>query len=80
VGTLSHYEVSLTRDAAKLEAVTYPHLSASGCQSAQPRLFGLDSLGKAGCLTALRLEGYAAFARRRPDALRQALIPYPDAL
>jgi hypothetical protein len=29
---------------------------------------------------ALRLAGYAARARRRPEALQQALFPYLDAL
>ncbi len=78
--TLSHYDVSLSRDAAKLEAVTNPRLFASRYRNAQPRLFGLDSLGEGGWLKALRLEEYAAYARRRPDALQQALFPYLDAL
>jgi transposase InsO family protein len=78
--TLSRYDVSLSRGAAKLESVTNPHLFATGYRSPQPRLFGLDSLGEGGWLKALRLKGYAAYARRRPDALQQALFPYLDAL
>jgi len=67
---LSRYDVSLSRDAARLEAVTNPRLFATGYWSPQRRLFGLgDALGEAGWLKALRLEGYAARARRRPAAL-----------
>jgi hypothetical protein len=47
----------------------------------QLRLFGLEeALGKGGWQKALRLRGYAARARRRPDALQQALFPYLEAL
>jgi hypothetical protein len=47
---------------------------------AQPRLFGLDALGEAGWLKALRLEGYAPRRPRGPLALQQALFPYAEAL
>ena len=77
--TLSRYDVSLSRDAAKLEEVTNPRLFATPCGTRQPRLFALDALGEGGWLKALRLEGYAA-RNRRPEALQQALFPYLDAL
>ena len=43
-------------------------------------LFGLDALGGAGWLKALRLEGYAPRRPRGPLALQQALFPYAEAL
>ena len=46
----------------------------------QRRLFALDSLGEGGWLKALRLEGYAPRAPRRPQAVQQALFPYAEAL
>lgn len=39
-----------------------------------------DLLGDAGWVKALKLEGYAVRSRRRPEALQQALSPYPAAL
>jgi hypothetical protein len=42
----------------------------------QPRLFTLDALGETGWLKALRLEGYAPRAPRRPRALQEALFAY----
>ena len=78
--TLSRYDVSLSRE-AKLEAVTNPRLFATGHRSPQLRLFGLeDALGEGGWLKALKLAGYAARSRRPPEALQQALFPYPEAL
>ena len=44
------------------------------------RLFALDSLGDGGWLKALRLEGYAPRAPRRPLSLQQTLFPYHEAL
>jgi hypothetical protein len=78
--TLSRYDVSLSQDAAKLEAVTNPRLFATPYRTTQPKLFALDALGEGGWLKALRLAGYAARARRRPEALQQALFPYLEAL
>ncbi len=78
--TLSRYDVSLSRGGSKLEDVTESRLFATGYRNPQLRLFALDALGEGGWLKALRLEGYAAYARRRPDALQQALFPYLDAL
>jgi hypothetical protein len=58
---LSRYDVSLSRDEAKLEAVTNPRLFATAHRSPQLRLFGLeDALGENGWLKALRLDEYAA--------------------
>lgn len=80
--TLSSYDISLSRE-AKLEAVTNPRLFATQYQRSRPqlRLFELqDSLGDAGWLKALRLDGYAARTRRRPEALQHPLFPYVEAL
>jgi Integrase core domain len=80
--TLSRYDVSLSRE-AKLEAVTNPRLFATQYQRSRPqlRLFELqDSLGDAGWLKALRLDGYAARTRRRPEALQHPLFPFLGAL
>jgi transposase InsO family protein len=77
--TLSRYDVSLSRE-ARLEAVTNARLFSIGYPTPQPKLFALDALGEDGWLKALRLEGYAARARRRPEALQQALFPYLESL
>jgi hypothetical protein len=77
---LSRYDVSLSQDAAKLKAATNPRLFATPYRTTQPKLFALDPLGEGGWLKALRLAGYAARARRRPEALQQALFPYLEAL
>ena len=81
--TLSRYDVSLSRDAATLEAVTNPRLFATPYQRSrlELRLFDLqDSLGDAGWLKVLRLDGYAARNRRCTEALRHPLFPYLEAL
>ena len=39
-----------------------------------------NPFGQGGRLKALRLEGYANRARKRPEALQQVLFPYLDAL
>jgi transposase len=70
----------ISQDAAKLETVTNPRLFATPYRTTQPKLFALDALGEGGWLKALRLAGYAARARRRPEALQQALFPYLEAL
>ncbi|CAA9431070.1 hypothetical protein AVDCRST_MAG82-2111 [uncultured Rubrobacteraceae bacterium] len=80
--TLSRYDVSLSRN-ARLESVTNPCLFATQYQRSrpQPRLFELqDWLGDAGGLKALRLDAYAARARRRPETLQRPLFPYLEAL
>ena len=79
--TLSRYDVSLSRDTGKFEAVTNPRLFATGYPSPQLRLFELqDLLGDAGWPKALRLEGYAARIGRRPSVLPPPLFPYLEAL
>ena len=77
--TLARYDVSLSRDAVRLEAVTNPHLFTTPYRNVQPKLFALNALGEGWRLKALRLERYAAQTRRRPAALQQALFPYLDA-
>ena len=79
---LSRYDVSLSPGEGKLEEVTNPRLFATRYRRmSQPRLFALDdALGAGGWLKALRLEEYAARARRPPLALQQALFPYLEAL
>lgn len=77
--TLSRYDVSLSRE-ARLEAVTNPRLFSTGHRTPQLKLFALDALGEGGWLKAVRLPGYAARARKRPEALQQVLFPYLDAL
>ncbi len=39
-----------------------------------------EALGEGGWLKALKLDEYAARARRRPEALQDVLFPYLDAL
>ncbi len=77
--TLSRYDVLLS-GGAKLKEVANPRLFATPYGTTQIKLFGLeDALGEDGWLKALRLEGYAARSRRRPEALQQALFPYHEA-
>jgi hypothetical protein len=64
----------------KLEAVTNPRLFATPYGTGQPKLFALDALGEGGWLKALKLAGYAARSRRRPEALQQTLFSYLEAL
>jgi hypothetical protein len=65
--TLSRYDVSLSRGAARLEAVSNPRLSVTEYGTPQPNLFALDTLVEGGWLKALRLEGYATGAWRCPE-------------
>ena len=57
-----------------------PRLFATRYGTGQPKLFALDALGEGGWLKALKLAGYAARTRRRPEALQQAFFPYLEAL
>lgn len=78
--TLSRYDVSLS-GAMKLEDVANPRLFATGHRSPQLKLFALEEmLGEGGWLKAVKLEEYAARARRSPVAVQQALFSYLDAL
>jgi hypothetical protein len=79
--TLSRYDVSFSRDAATLEAVTNPRLFATPYATTQPKLFTLeDALGEGGWLKALRLEEYAPRKSHRPILLQQVLFSYVDTL
>ncbi len=80
--SLSRYEVRVEPNTGELRAVTHPRLfeNSHGLRRPQQRLFALDSLGEGGWLKAMRLEGYAPRAPRRPPALQQALFPYAEAL
>lgn len=80
--SLSRYEVRVEEKTGELRSVARPRLFESSHQQSWPqqRLFKLDSLGESGWLKAMRLEGYAPRAPRRPQALQQALFPYTEAL
>lgn len=79
---LSRYEVRVETATGELRSVARPRLFETSHQRSWPqqRLFGLDALGEAGWLKAMRLEGYAPRAPRRPQALQGALFAYADAL
>lgn len=77
---LSRYAVRVEADTGELRSVGRPRLFGTSHTAAQPRLFGLDALGEAGWMKALRLEGYAPREPRRPQALQGALFPYAGAL
>lgn len=78
--TPSRYDVALSPGEKKLEAVTNPRLFATSYGAGQPKLFALDVLGEGGWLKGLKLAGYAARSRRRPEALQQTLFSYLEAL
>lgn len=77
---LSRYEVRVKAATGQLRSVGRPRLSETShaLRRTQRRLFALDALGE-GRLKALRLEGYAPRAPRRPQALQEALFPYAEA-
>jgi len=77
---LSRYEVRVEAETGKLRSVGRPRLFETSAIVAQPRLFGLDALGDAGWLKALRLDGYAPRRPPGPLALQKALFPYADAI
>ena len=81
-GPLSRYEARVDPAPGELRSVARPRLfeNSHALRRSQRRLFALDSLGVGGWLKALRLEGYAPRAPRRPLALQEALFPYADAL
>jgi hypothetical protein len=58
--------------------------NSHGLRRLQGRLFALDALGEGGWLKAMRLDGYAPRAPRRPsalqEALQEALFAYAEAL
>lgn len=79
---LSRYRVRLEADTGELRSVEKPRLfeTSHGLRRPQRRLFSLNELGEGGWLKAMRLEGYAPRAPRRPQALQEALFPYAEAL
>jgi hypothetical protein len=77
---LSRYEVKFVEKTEELQTITRPRLFETSHVLPQLRLFGLDSLGKAGWLKAMRLEGYVPRAPRRSQALQEALFACTKAL
>ena len=79
--TLSRYDISLSSDTAKLEAVRNPRIFVTRYRTPQLKLFALeDGLGESGWLKALRLEDYILRPRVATRALQQVLFSYLDAL
>lgn len=77
---LSRYEVWVETATGELRAVSRPRLFEISYSPPQPRLFDLRVLGEGGWLKAMRLEGYAPRAPRRPWAFQEALFLYAEAL
>jgi putative transposase len=79
---LSRYEVDYEAKSGKLLAVRSPTLFESSHRRSlpQPRLFGLEALGEAGWLKAIKLEEYAPRRLRWPSALQQVLFAYIEAI
>jgi hypothetical protein len=74
--------VKVEAASGELRSVARPRLfeTSHGLRRPQQRLFALDTLGEGGWLKAMRLEGYATRAPRRPHGLQQALFTCLDAL
>jgi hypothetical protein len=79
---LSRFEVRVEAATGELRMVTRPKIfeSSHGRNRPQQRLFAMDALGEGGWLKAMRLEGYAPRAPRRPQALQEALFAYAETL
>lgn len=77
---LSRYDVRFAVGSEELQTITRPRLFETSHVLPQLRLFGLDSLGKAGWLKAMRLEGYVRRAPRRSQALQETLFACTEAL
>ena len=79
--TLSRYEAKVEAGTGRLRAVGRAKLFETSYRREPPqrRLFALAELGEGGWLKALRLEGYAPRAPRRPRGLQQTLFPYHEA-
>ena len=79
---LSRYAVKVEAATGELRNVGRPRLfeNSHGLRRPQRRLFALDALGEGGWLKAMRLDGCAPRAPRRPQALQEALFPYAEAL
>ena len=77
--TLSRYDVELAAPGSgELRSVGRARLYETSHQQSYPqlRLFGLDALGEAGWLKALKLDEYAPRRPRRPQSLQEVLFPY----
>jgi hypothetical protein len=77
---LSRYEVRVEPNTGRLRAVGRPRLFEASHALPQPRLFGLDSLGEAGWLKALRLGDYAPRRPASPRGLQQSPLSVPRGL
>lgn len=78
--TLRRKVARVEANTGELRSVGRPRLLGTSHPVAQPRLFGLDALGEAGWLKALRVGGYAPRAPRERPALQEALFRYAEAL
>jgi len=78
---LSRYEVDYEAKSSKLLAVRSPTLFENSHRRSlpQPRLFGLEVLGEAGWVKAIKLEEYAPRGLGQPSALQQVLFAYTEA-
>ena len=76
--TLSRYDVELATGSGELRSVGRARLYESSHQRSYPqlRLFGLDALGEAGWLKALKLDEYTPRRPRRPQSLQEVPFPY----
>jgi hypothetical protein len=78
--TLSRYDVSLSQDAAKLKAVTNPRLFATPYRTPRSRSSSRSTPSARGAGSRRSGSRGTPPARRRPEALQQALFPYLEAL
>lgn len=77
---LSRYDVEYLPGSKKLAKVSRPRLFETSGVLPQLRLFGLDALGEAGWLKALKLDEYAPRRRPQPLALQRTLFTYLDVI
>jgi hypothetical protein len=77
---LSRYDVRFVAGSEELRTITPARLFETSYVRPQLRLFGLDTLGEAGWLKAIKLDGYEPRTPRRPRSLQQALFPYAESL
>ncbi len=77
---LSRYDVGYLPGGKKLARVSRPRLFETSRVLPQLRLFGLEALGEAGWLKALKLDEYATRQPRRQQALQRPLFTYLDAI
>jgi hypothetical protein len=77
---LCRYEVGFVEGTEELRTITRPRLFETSYVLPQLRLFGLDTLGEAGWLKAMKLEGYVPRRSSRLLALQGMLFPYAEVL